>query len=55
MDFIDATWTSDLTLDAMAEVAGMNPFYFARAFRRQFGETPHRSCYGAGSTAPKGC
>ena len=42
VDFIDATLDGELTLDAIAEVTGMNPFYFARAFRRQFGETPHR-------------
>jgi AraC family transcriptional regulator len=42
VDYIDAAMESDLTLDAMAEVAGMNPFYFARAFRKRFGETPHR-------------
>jgi AraC family transcriptional regulator len=42
LDYIDAAIDGELTLDAMAEVAGMNPFYFARAFRRRFGETPHR-------------
>jgi AraC family transcriptional regulator len=42
VDYIDAAMEGDLTLAAMADVAGMNPFYFARAFRRQFGETPHR-------------
>lgn len=42
VDYIDAAIDSQLTLDAMAEVAGMNPYYFARAFRRRFGETPHR-------------
>jgi len=42
VDYVDAAMEGDLTLDAMAEVAGMNPFYFARAFRNRFGETPHR-------------
>ncbi len=42
VDYIEATLDGELTLDAIAEVAGMNPFYFARAFRRQFGELPHR-------------
>ena len=42
VDYIDAAIDGDLTLDAMAEVAGMNPFYFARAFRNRFGETPHQ-------------
>jgi AraC-like DNA-binding protein len=35
LDYIDATMDGELSLDAMAEVAGMNPFYFARAFRRR--------------------
>ena len=30
VDYIDAAMDGELTLDAMAEVAGMNPFYFAR-------------------------
>ncbi|HEY1749564.1 MAG TPA: AraC family transcriptional regulator [Xanthobacteraceae bacterium] len=42
LDYIDATIDGELTLDALAEVAGMNPFYFARAFRRRFGASPHR-------------
>ena len=42
VDYIEATLDGELTLDAMADVAKMNPFYFARAFRRQFGESPHR-------------
>lgn len=42
VDYIESALEGDLSLDAMAAVAGMNPFYFARAFRRRFGETPHR-------------
>ena len=42
LDYIEATLDGEVTLDAIAEVAGMNPFYFARAFRRHFGESPHR-------------
>jgi AraC family transcriptional regulator len=42
LDYIEATIDGTLTLDAMAEVARMNPFYFARAFRRRFGVPPHR-------------
>ena len=42
VDYIAATMDGELTLDALAEVAGMNSFYFARAFRRQFGLSPHR-------------
>ena len=40
LDYIDAAMDGELSLDALAEVAGMNPFYFARA--RRFGESPHR-------------
>jgi AraC family transcriptional regulator len=42
LDYIDAAMDGELTLQAMAEIANMNPFYFARAFRRQFGVAPHR-------------
>jgi len=42
LDYIEATIDGELTLDAMAAVAGMNPFYFARTFRRRFGVSPHR-------------
>jgi AraC family transcriptional regulator len=42
VEYIDAALDGELTLDVMAEVTGMNPFHFARTFRRQFGETPHR-------------
>lgn len=42
VDYIDAAMDGELSLDAMAKVASMNPFYFARAFRRQFGVSPHR-------------
>ncbi len=30
-----------VTIEAMARVAGMSPFHFARTFRRTFGQTPH--------------
>ena len=55
VDYIDAAMEGELTLDAMAEVAGMNPFYFARAFRRSSAKRRIGSCCGAGSSAPKGC
>jgi AraC family transcriptional regulator len=42
VEYIDAALDGELTLDVMAEVTGMNLFHFARTFRRQFGETPHR-------------
>lgn len=42
VDYIDATIDGDLSLDAMADVACMNAYYFARTFRRRFGVSPHR-------------
>lgn len=42
VDYIEAALGSELGLDTLAEQAGMNPFYIARAFRRQFGEAPRQ-------------
>ena len=42
LDHIEAALDGELSLDALAEIGGMNPLYFARAFRKQFGESPHR-------------
>jgi AraC family transcriptional regulator len=39
---IEADLTGELTLDALAGVAGMSPFHFARAFRAATGAPPHR-------------
>lgn len=39
---IDSAIDEDLSLTALATEAGMSPYYFARAFRQQFGEAPHQ-------------
>jgi AraC-like DNA-binding protein len=40
-DFARDHHAAAVTIDAMARVAGMSPFHFARCFRRSFGQTPH--------------
>jgi AraC-like DNA-binding protein len=41
-DLIDARYAEPLEVAAMARAAHASPAHFARAFRRAFGETPHR-------------
>lgn len=41
-DLIDRRYAEALDLDAMAAAAGYSRFYFARAFRAAYGETPAR-------------
>jgi AraC-like DNA-binding protein len=40
-DYIDARTNENVTLEAMAELAGLSVFHFARAFRQSFGLPPH--------------
>lgn len=42
VEFIDARLDTALTIDELAEEAGLSPFHFARAFKRSMGEPPHR-------------
>ena len=42
IDFIQASYADDLSLDQLSEVGGLSPSTFARAFRAQTGLTPHR-------------
>lgn len=42
IELIDSAIDEDLDLTTLATEAGMSPFYFARAFRQQFGEAPHQ-------------
>lgn len=42
VEYINANLTKDLTLAEIAQVAGMNPHYFSRAFRQATGIPPHR-------------
>jgi AraC-like DNA-binding protein/PAS domain-containing protein len=40
-EYIDARTNENIPLEAMAELAGLSVFHFARAFRRSFGLPPH--------------
>lgn len=42
VDFIEAHVAENLRLSEMAELAGLSPFHFARAFKQSFGVPPHR-------------
>ena len=39
--FIESNIHAPLPLSALAQVAGLSPFHFARSFRQATGETPH--------------
>lgn len=41
-DFVDSALDEDLSLDRLAEVAGLSVHVLPRAFRRHFGTTPHQ-------------
>jgi AraC family transcriptional regulator len=41
-EYVDADLTATITLDAMARVAALSPFHFARAFKATTGLAPHR-------------
>lgn len=40
--YINENISGDLTNPKLSEIAGFNPRYFIRLFRKQFGTTPHR-------------
>jgi AraC-like DNA-binding protein len=40
-EYIDSRLSENVSLDAMAEMAGLSVFHFARAFRQSFGIPPH--------------
>jgi AraC-like DNA-binding protein len=42
VELIDADYAQPLTLDALAQAAGLSSFHFARTFRRLVGLPPHR-------------
>lgn len=42
MDYINDNLAEDLALGEIADVAGLNPFYFSRVFRESAGTSPHR-------------
>ena len=41
LDFIDAELGSNLTVERIAQVAGVSPFHFSRQFRQTFGQSPY--------------
>lgn len=42
LEFIDSNLSDNLELGVLAEVAGVNLYHFARAFKQSTGETPHQ-------------
>lgn len=42
LEFIEANLDGDLSLFRLAALAGLSPYYFARSFREDMGDTPHR-------------
>ncbi len=42
VDYIAASLDKELTIEKLANVANMNPIYFARAFKRRLGVAPHQ-------------
>ncbi|ADV45840.1 helix-turn-helix transcriptional regulator [Nitratifractor salsuginis] len=43
LDYLFAHWDqSDLSVDEIAEAAGLSTYYFVRSFGKAFGTTPHR-------------
>lgn len=40
-DFLDQHFTENVTLDQLAEIAGLSRFHFLRAFTQEFGLPPH--------------
>lgn len=41
-DFIEAHLEDDISLQALADIAGLSPFYFARCFKATAGAAPHQ-------------
>lgn len=42
LDFIQASLSQDLSLESLAQQAGLSPYHFARLFRHTMGESPHQ-------------
>lgn len=42
MEYVDAHLDEVMTIENLADVAGLSTFHFARMFRQSFGVTPHR-------------
>jgi len=50
--FCNAHIAEDLSVDDLAEVAGMSAAHFATLFRNSIGEPPHDTCCGCASSGP---
>jgi len=50
---MDDSYMQDLTLDRLADAAGLSRYYFLRAFRREVGVTPHAYLTGRRIAAAK--
>jgi AraC family transcriptional regulator len=46
IDYIEADLSRPFTIDGLAEIAGVSPRHFMRAFRQSSGQTPLRFVYG---------
>jgi AraC family transcriptional regulator len=46
IDYIEADLSRPFTIDGLAQVAGVSPRHFMRAFRESAGQTPLRFVYG---------
>jgi len=42
IDFVQAHFTQDIPLTALADVAGLSPYHFARLFKQSTGRAPHQ-------------
>ncbi len=42
IDFVHANFTQDIPLTALAAVAGLSPYHFARLFKQSTGRAPHQ-------------
>ncbi len=40
--YIEEHFAEDISLHTLAEIAGLSPFHFSRAFKESFGVPPHR-------------
>jgi len=41
-EFLDENFTRKLSIAELADIAGLSPFYFIRAFNKTFGQSPHQ-------------
>ncbi len=42
IDYLHGSFGQEISLDGLAEVAGLSPNYFLHAFKQSTGKTPHR-------------